>query len=325
MINLNSSNKKLINVDSNYVSGLTQADGSFGFSLIWTKKIKIKPFFSLTLHIHSKKALESVENYFNLTNQIYFNINKSCVELRVHNIEQFKNNIIPHYQKYPLFGRKNYVFLEFEKILTELNNTCNKNYIENIPLIEKIIGLNYTHSLHNKNYLKKVMKWERLLNIKLNKTTCNLIDTNFILKDQFIIGLIDGDGCFNINFLKNAKLKFEFQIIGDLSQKDLFLKIKNKFNSGTIQKEGINTLKYKINGKKQILSSIIPFMEIQEHKLYTEKKNHFEIFNQVIKKYHSKMNKQELLEIIELSYNMNLNGKRRKYTKEEYINKYLKT
>ena len=67
-----------------------------------------------------------------------------------------------------------------------------------------------------------------------------------------------GDGCFNVNFLKDAQLSFLFQITGDLEQKPLFLKIKEKFNLGTIQQEGSNTLKFKITGKNQLRETLIP-------------------------------------------------------------------
>lgn len=42
------------------------------------------------------------------------------------------------------------------------------------------------------------------------------------LSDQFVVGLVDGDGCFNINFLAKCDLDLGFHITGDLSQKELF-------------------------------------------------------------------------------------------------------
>ena len=264
-------------IDANYISGLVHADGSFFFNFYLKTSLQIRCNFSLTLHKNSREALEIIKAYFGNCGVIYENTKKGCVEYKVTLFEDLNSYIIPHFEKYPMCGRKNIVFKQFIKICNDWKNIQDKTIENNLEIIEKIVNLNYTHSLHNKNYSKKKNKVEIALNTKIKipeiqKSTENQV---FELTDQFIIGLIDGDGCFSISFNAPTRLRFAFQITGDLEQKELFLKIKKKFNCGSIQQEGSNTLKYRITGRKQIIEKIIPFMDNPLHKLYTWKKIHY--------------------------------------------------
>lgn len=90
-----------------------------------------------------------------------------------------------------------------------------------------------------------------------------------ILEDHFIIGLIDGDGCFNLNFLANRKISFGFHITGDLSQKDLFIKIQNKFQCGSIRIKDSGTLRYQVDSFQDICDKIVPFVD--QYGLFTIK------------------------------------------------------
>lgn len=55
--------------------------------------------------------------------------------------------------------------------------------------------------------------------------------------------------------------------------------------------------------------------------LHTQKKEHYQIWKQVCLTIRDepKLTKKSLLNLVELSYNMNKEGKRRKLTKDQYI------
>lgn len=258
-----------------------------------------------------------IQKYFHGIGTLVHNNNKSSVELVVTKRIHLQEYIIPHFIKYPMCGRKQGVLLEFSKILEKLEDKTSLSKSHFIEIIEKIVSLNYTRSVNNLNYLKKKKKWEQILGKPLNPCSIEHFPS-FELTDQFIVGLIDGDGCFYVNFLKDAQLSFLFQITGDLEQKPLFLKIKEKFNLGTIQQEGSNTLK--ITGKNQLRETLIPWMD--KYSLFTEKRNHYKIFKHLVILYPPKTRKL-FIEMIELGYNMNLQGKRRKFSLQDYLRKYL--
>lgn len=60
---------------------------------------------------------------------------------------------------------------------------------------------------------------------------------------------------------------------------------------------------------------------MEQYNLFTEKQKHYTIIKNILLKFGlKKLTKEDKLEIIEKVYNMNLNGKRRKLSKEEYCN-----
>jgi len=67
----------------------------------------------------------------------------------------------------------------------------------------------------------------------------------------------------------------------------------------------------------------VPF--IDNNSSLTSQSIHYTIFKKVCQLIYNKPNlsDSDLLSIIELAYNMNKDGKRRKLTKEEYIKKYF--
>lgn len=82
-------------------------------------------------------------------------------------------------------------------------------------------------------------------------------------------------------------------------------------------------MRYQIDGFNSIRDILIPFVD--KYQFYTFKAVHYNIFRKVLLLVDSNQHLTEsgFLNIIDLAYNMNLDGKRRKYTKEEYIEKYV--
>lgn len=277
--------------------------------------------------------------YFNNCGSLVEHTKRNSIEFVVSSSDIIKY-IKPHIMKYPIYGTKWRSFQALIEILFLLNKKQEIDFYSYIQVIKISAALNYSlRQQKNHSFKTKIKRLNNLLHIKLPdlidlnnqefKDFFPLVEPNVKqIQDQFIIGLIDGDGCFNINFKKNAIIRFGFQITGDLSNKRLFEEIKNYLNCGSIQQEGNkNILVYKVTGTQEIKNKIIPFMEKFKHKLHTDKKHHFEIFKQAIlkrKKAYTKFTQKEILDIIDIGYNINFKGRGRKYTKQEYIDKYIK-
>jgi LAGLIDADG endonuclease len=90
-------------------------------------------------------------------------------------------------------------------------------------------------------------------------------------------------------------------------------------NIGSIQQKKITYSTYFVHGLSQIIDIIIPF--IDKNPLFSERANHYDIFRQVclILKNNKPITLEQKLEIVELAYNSNKGGKRRRKTKEDYI------
>jgi len=68
---------------------------------------------------------------------------------------------------------------------------------------------------------------------------------------------------------------------------------------------------------------LIPF--VNKYVLHSNKSIHYNIFKEVVISFvnNPHPSDSELLKIINLAYNINKDGKRRRLTKEEYIDKYF--
>lgn len=151
------------------------------------------------------------------------------------------------------------------------------------------------------------------------------------LSADWITGFVDGEGCFcvSLNFREKLKVGIEVRPSFSISQKKDKLNInfvclnliKNFFGCGFVRfckNDGI--WKYECRNVKELKDKIIP--HFKNYSLCTKKQIDFTKFFQVIdiinKNEH--LSKKGILEIIELSYQ--LNGGKRKWKKEDLV-KYV--
>ena len=108
----------------------------------------------------------------------------------------------------------------------------------------------------------------------------------------WVIGYVDGEGCFSVNIFKNKTTKFGWQIFpefvvtqGEKSKKTLKI-LENFFNCGKIyinkryDNHNENIYRYCVRTRKELTEIIIPFFK--KNQLKTAKKEDFEIFAKII-------------------------------------------
>jgi hypothetical protein len=105
---------------------------------------------------------------------------------------------------------------------------------------------------------------------------------------SWIVGFVDGEGCFSVSIFKNRTSKCGFQVMPEFvitqGQKSLNVleDIKNFFDCGAIyinrryDNHNENIYRYCVRSMKDITEKIIPFFKTNQLKSY--KKNDFEIF-----------------------------------------------
>lgn len=316
----------------------------------------------------SQSAIELVQNFFGNIGHIYKNPKKGSVEFVVDSIPEICARVVPHFLEYPLYGEKQQSFQLFmivakaihakatirggptksdateallasgEDLLSILANT--KNSTHGGPKVYT----RFSKSLDSDSF------WNALREHKLLEAlqTAGLIDPNFFdglirsgpseysprFADQFIVGLIEGDGCFSVSFPSShtarlGKILFTFHITGALTenQLSLFRGVQEHFaHCGKITSKH-NQLgkycRYEVNSLADIRKHIIPFMD--KYTLYTPKAIHYSKFKQVVELVQNKahLNQSGFFQIVDIAYEMNLGGKRRKLSKEELLKKYL--
>lgn len=105
------------------------------------------------------------------------------------------------------------------------------------------------------------------------------------LSNDWIVGFVDGEGCFSFSLIKNDSLRFGYQIQGEFTvvqhKRDIQLlhKLKTHFKCGSVGVNHGDRYHYRVKNLNDFLNVIIPFFE--KHELQTVKKFQLPIFKQI--------------------------------------------
>lgn len=151
------------------------------------------------------------------------------------------------------------------------------------------------------------------------------------ISDDFLIGFVEGDGCFYVGIVPAKTATFGWQVIPffkvsqNPSGKVILDKLKSRMGCGYIKNNDVaassdKSLAYVVRDITQLYGKVIPFFE---GKLYIKRKA-FDQFSKIVGMMYRKehLTKDGFLKILDLSYPMNT-GKR-KFSKE-YIAKSILT
>lgn len=141
------------------------------------------------------------------------------------------------------------------------------------------------------------------------------------LQTQWIVGFVDGEGCFHIGISKNKEMSNsasgfqvlpEFVVVQHQDNIKVLYALKNYFGCGVVRVNHNDRYCYRVRDFKHLQEIIVPFFE--KHKLITTKRIDFEKFRTVIlimeKKQH--LTFQGIEKIRNIQETMNRKGKKSK-------------
>jgi len=106
-------------LNSNFITGFTDAEGSFIISIQKEPKNKtgwtVKSRFSIGLHEKDREILELIKYYFKGKGTITKQGNNS-VQYRVASLKDLTNVIIPHFDNHPLITQKKPIFFYLKRL-----------------------------------------------------------------------------------------------------------------------------------------------------------------------------------------------------------------
>lgn len=132
--------------------------------------------------------------------------------------------------------------------------------------------LNIIGSLINKKNIStfEVLKKNKYVNS--NKTPFNF--------NEWLVGLTDGDGCFNIYVNKsNKKISFKLKISQSIYNTQLIYYLKKELGIGCVNQSG-NMIDYVVNNQKDIIKYILPIFD--KYPLLTSKEFNYLRFKEAI-------------------------------------------
>lgn len=221
-------------LDPYFVTGLTEAEGSFSIRKNKDSRAKdgltLGLRFKITMLSNELTLLNQVHSYFGV-GKIYVS-EKGVVDYVVQDIESLKI-IQDHFERYPLRGTKHQDFLDFSKVLNLMINKLHNTYEVKMTIVDISNGMN--------SYRKEF--------IIPKHTTDNDPDYTSI-NGHYINGFIAGDGSL---FLK-TKTNFAsmgIQISQHKNNIPLIKEIANYFNPTIpIVVHGKDSIQITISGDK---------------------------------------------------------------------------
>ena len=106
------------------------------------------------------------------------------------------------------------------------------------------------------------------------------------LDPQWIVGFVDGEGCFFVGINPHRSLKMraqvlpEFTVVQHKSDIQLLYGLKSYFGCGVVRKNHGDRMAYRVRGYNHLLDNILPFFE--KHKLKSKKRIEFERFRTIV-------------------------------------------
>ena len=135
------------------------------------------------------------------------------------------------------------------------------------------------------------------------------------LDANWIVGFVDGEGCFHVSLNKMPKMTLGWQVLPEFRvvqhQRDevVLQKLKSFFDFGQVTINHGDRKEFRVRGLENLNKLIIFF---KENPLQTSKQKNFELFNEIIQLMNKKehLNKKGLKKIANLASNMNQKIKR---------------
>jgi hypothetical protein len=108
------------------------------------------------------------------------------------------------------------------------------------------------------------------------------------LDAQWIVGFVDGEGCFHVGINPHEEMTAGFQVLPEftvvqhLRDVQILYALKSHFGCGVVRTNHGERMAYRVRGINHLLGTIIPFFE--QHQLKSKKRQDFQIFRQILHK-----------------------------------------
>lgn len=315
---------RLFNFTKWWLTGFTQADGGFVVNFDARKQGNLpyypRPSFVLTQNIREEQMMIELHG----VGKLYYSRNE--INIVVRSQDDITNVIIPHFDNYSLRGHKLSSYFIFKEVVLMMNN--GKHLSPFLQILELCYFTNHTtrRTLDTKKaILDKIsnkfgfVQFEPIIESNLSKPNSNPIN------NDYMVGLVDGDGSFNFGF-KSTRRRIvpNFTIVQGVEDRSVLEDVQSYLDCGKVYDLQSQTSRYQVENVTDLVEKVLP--EFKENKFNTTKKDYF---NNVVEAWLILANQgikedNDLMKVVELVYNMNLDGKSRKQSKEEYLKKFVK-
>ncbi len=106
------------------------------------------------------------------------------------------------------------------------------------------------------------------------------------LDAQWIVGFVDGEGCFHVSINPHREMSAGFQVLPEFTvvqhERDVQVlhALKSYFGCGVVRKNHADQMAYRVRGHEHLSKSIVPFFE--KHPLKSRKRVDFIKFREIV-------------------------------------------
>lgn len=202
--------KKQFNFNPWWLTGFTQADGSFIISIKKSPRARFKyrfsPVFEISQGMHEFEIITALHKHLG-GGRLISNVNRLSIVFT--SINDLLTIVLPHFDKYELRGGKLVSYLIFKKAVLALNNGLHLRKDGFLAILELSYFINSTstRTLESKQEIERVVESQKNLGKTSTVSTSHLEPINpSSIKNQepivpdFVAGLFDGDGSIGFSF-----------------------------------------------------------------------------------------------------------------------------
>ena len=106
------------------------------------------------------------------------------------------------------------------------------------------------------------------------------------LEAQWVVGFVDGEGCFHVSINPHAEMSIGYQVLPEFTvvqhERDVQIlhAMKAHFECGVVRRNHGDRMAYRVRSKEHLLQKIVPFF--MKHPLKTKKNVDFLKFRDVL-------------------------------------------
>jgi hypothetical protein len=322
--------KRIIRITPWWLTGFTQADGSFIITFEKRKEgllpYRPVPVFIITQSLREKELMLEIQKYLGVG---YLYPNRDSYNFVIKSLEVLLNVIIPHFDKYPMRGDKQLSYQIFRKVVFFMKEGKHRDLKGFLSILELCY---FSHSTSKRSTISKQTILDSLIatfNTLPEFPIISLdLDNNInkqSIEPDFIAGLLDGDGSLNFSFSSTRRrIVSNFTIVQPVEDSLVLEEIKTYFSCGKVYSISNKMSRFQIENSTLLLTVIGPFLK-KVH-LNTIKQEYIGPCLKAWKILSEEGIKTDtnLTKVVDLVYDLNLEGIKRKVSKENYLKKVLK-
>lgn len=284
-----SSSASSLLLNPNWVSGFTDAEGCFSVKIFKCKSRafgwRIETCFQISLHKRDKALLIRIKDFFGV-GSIY--ADRNFITFKVSSVKDLISSVIPHFDKFPLITQKHADFDLFKQIVL-IRASMRRLSLESF---HKILSL---RANLNTGWSKEIQ--EAFPDV--TPTPRPAFSLQGIYDPQWLVGFVDGEGCFIINIQNSpssvvgkiySKVWLRFFITQHSRDTMLMESITKYLDCGKVSKRSsAPCVDFRVGALDDIITKVIPFF--QKYPLQGAKQ---EDFNDWIKASNLIFNKEHL-------------------------------